>query len=94
LGFNKARVVIGSDEPIPFTEGADTKLLVSVLNYDDEEIEEARQILKNAAASLCKTVVETELPPLRAINHKIPLIDENKTYPWRPSRCPQAFRPQ
>ena len=37
---------------------------------------------------------ETELPPLRDINHTIPLIDESKTYPWRPSRCPEAFREQ
>ncbi|KAF8220658.1 hypothetical protein L208DRAFT_1416363, partial [Tricholoma matsutake] len=32
------------------------------------------------------------LPPLQAINHTVPLIDENKIYPWRPSRCPEALR--
>ena len=37
---------------------------------------------------------ETEFPPLRDINHTIPLIDEKKTYPWRPSKCPEAFREQ
>ena len=37
---------------------------------------------------------ETGFPPLRAINHTIPLIDEKTTYPWRPSRCPEAFRSQ
>jgi hypothetical protein len=94
LGFNKARVVIGSDEPLPFTKGADTKLLVSALYGDDEEVEQARQLLRDAAVPLCRTVAETELSPLWAINHKIPLIDEKKTYSWRSSRCPEAFRPQ
>jgi hypothetical protein len=94
LGFNRARVVIGSDNPIPLTEGADSKPLISALQSDDEQIEHAREELQRAAAPLCRTVAETELPPLRVINHKIPLIDENKTYPWRPSRCPEAFRPQ
>ena len=35
-----------------------------------------------------------DLPPLRDINHAIHPIDEAKTYPWRPSRCPEAFQDQ
>ena len=31
---------------------------------------------------------------LRDINHTILLIDEKKTYSWRPSRCPEAFQEQ
>jgi Reverse transcriptase (RNA-dependent DNA polymerase) len=38
--------------------------------------------------------MDLPLPPLRAINHTVPLIDENKIYPWRPSRCPEALRSQ
>ena len=34
-----------------------------------------------------------ELPPLREINHKIPLIDESKTYHHRQPKCPDAFKP-
>ena len=34
---------------------------------------------------------KTGLPPLRDINHTIPLINKEKTYTWRPSRCPEAF---
>ena len=37
---------------------------------------------------------ETDLPPFRAINHTIPLIDKSKIYPWRPSKCPEIFRTQ
>ena len=35
---------------------------------------------------------EIPLPPLRDINHEIPLRDPNKVIPWRPSRCPEALR--
>ena len=32
------------------------------------------------------------LPPWRVVNHRIPLIDENKQYRYRLSRCPEAVR--
>jgi hypothetical protein len=38
--------------------------------------------------------VPPELPPLREINHKIPLIDEGKRYLYHLPRCPEAMRPQ
>ena len=37
--------------------------------------------------------VPMELPPLREINHRIPLIDEGKRYNHRLPRCPEAMRP-
>ncbi|KAF8574980.1 hypothetical protein K439DRAFT_1641768 [Ramaria rubella] len=37
-----------------------------------------------AAEDICKEANETPLPPLRDINHTIPLIDETKVYWWRP----------
>ena len=94
LGFNPARIVIGSDETQPLKAGVDTKLMVSLLSPEEREIEKVREELRNYAEPLCKEVYETDLPPFRAINHTIPLIDESKTYPWRPSRCPEAFRAQ
>lgn len=94
LGFNPARIVIGSDEVLPLKAGLDTKLMVSMLTPEDRLIESAREELRQYAAPLCKEVNETDLPPFRAINHTIPLIDVTKTYPWRPSRCPEAFRAQ
>ena len=35
--------------------------------------------------------VPPELPPLREINHRIPLIDESKRYAHRLPRCPEAM---
>ena len=94
VGFNPARVVIGSDEPLPLKVGTDTKLMVYSLTPEEQSIEDAREELRRYAEPLCKEVSETDLPPFRAINHTIPLIDTAKVYPWRPSRCPDAFRDQ
>ncbi len=94
IGFNKARVVIGSDEPLPLDSGPDTKLMINAIDYESDDIKKARAKLQSYAEPLCKDVPETSLPPLHAINHQIPLIDENKIYHWRPSRCPEAFRAQ
>jgi len=68
--------------------------MISSLDYECDDIKNARAELQEYAEPLCKDVPETSLPPLRAVNHQIPLINENKIYPWRPSRCPEAFRAQ
>jgi Retroviral aspartyl protease len=89
LGFNPARIIIGSEDAQPVKTGSVTKLMVHAVSPDDQRVEKAREELLRYADPLCKEVDETELPPFRAINHTIPLIDENKTYPWCPSRCPE-----
>ena len=38
--------------------------------------------------------VPLELPPLRAVNHHIPLISDNKRYHYHLPRCPDAMKPQ
>jgi hypothetical protein len=94
LGFNPARVVVGADEAMQLRHGVDTKLMVSMLSPEEKRIESAREELCQYADPICRDVSEMDLPPLRAINHTIPLIDESKIYPWRPSRCPEVFRAQ
>ena len=96
IGFNPARIIIGSDEPQPLRKGSDTKLMVNTIAVSDEDqkVENAREELRQYAAPLCKDMADTGLPPLRDINHTIPLIDEERTYQWRPSRCPEIFREQ
>jgi len=94
VGLNPGHVVLGSDESVPIKLGAGTKLMAQAISVGAEEIETAREELRQYAKPLCKDENETPLPPLRAINHTIPLIDENVKYPWRPSRCPEALREQ
>ena len=63
VGFNPARVIIGSDDTLPLQSGADTKLMVSVVGPDERLLESARDELRKLAEPLCREVNETELPP-------------------------------
>jgi len=58
----------------------------------EDEIEKLREMLKKEASDLCKDALETGLPPLRIINHRIPLIDKIKVYAWRLSKCPEPLK--
>ncbi|KAF8800848.1 hypothetical protein BYT27DRAFT_7262577 [Phlegmacium glaucopus] len=94
LGFNPARVVIGSDESQPLQAGPETRLMIHALTPEEQDEEKVQEELRQYAEPLCREVHETDLLPFRVINHTIPLIDESRTYPWRPSRCPEVFRAQ
>ena len=95
IGLNPAGIVIGSNKPLPIIASMDTKpLLGSVSLTPNTTVIAAQEELMAYAEPLCRKVGKTELPPLRAINHTIPLIDEGKIYSWRPSRCPEVIRSQ
>ncbi|OJT08771.1 Retrovirus-related Pol polyprotein from transposon 17.6, partial [Trametes pubescens] len=92
LGFNPTAVVIGSPDARPI-EGKQVRVLQSqAAELLDDRLEEARRELSEYAAPICKEASDSPLPPLRAINHRIPLIDPEKIYSWRPSKCPDAHR--
>jgi hypothetical protein len=45
----------------------------------------------------CKDIMQgapDHLPPLRDINHQIPIIDESKQYKYHNPRCPDSLRPE
>ena len=91
LGFNPAWVVIRTDNALPIKKGADTKLMVQTIDISTNKLE---QELQQYAEPLCKKMEETDVPPFWAINHTIPLIDENKKYLWHASWCLEPFRAQ
>ncbi|KEP45450.1 hypothetical protein V565_272390 [Rhizoctonia solani 123E] len=64
-----------------------TKGKEPVLKHVERNAEEAKEICKPANGDI-------PLPPFRAINHRIPLIDDKKIYKFRPSRCPEALKSQ
>jgi hypothetical protein len=35
-----------------------------------------------------------QLPPLREVNHRIPIMDENKRYKYHSPRCPDSLKPK
>ena len=94
VGLNPARVVVGSNEPVPIVGDDVSKISSRAMEMLEGNLEKGRAELLEYAQDLCKELGETDLPPFRAINHEIPLIDEDKIYPWRPSRCPEVYRAQ
>ena len=57
-------------------------------------LDDLRKELRKEAKDLCPDTSKTALPPMRVVNHTIPLMDERKIYHFRPSKCPDAFRDQ
>ncbi|OSC97059.1 hypothetical protein PYCCODRAFT_1332258, partial [Trametes coccinea BRFM310] len=92
FSFNPTTVVIGSPQALPI-EGKSVRTLQShSAEILEDRLEDARRELREYAEPICKEASDSPLPPLRAINHRIPLIDEDKVYSWRPSKCPDALR--
>ncbi|CDO74639.1 hypothetical protein BN946_scf184822.g2 [Trametes cinnabarina] len=92
FSFNPTAVVIGSSKALPI-EGKSVRVLQShSADILEAQLAKAREELCQYAEPICKEASNSPLPPLRAINHRIPLIDEHKVYSWRPSKCPDALR--
>ncbi|EJF56250.1 hypothetical protein DICSQDRAFT_175052 [Dichomitus squalens LYAD-421 SS1] len=92
LGLNPTTLVVGSPQALPI-EGRQVRMLQShAADVLDDVLEAARKELREYAAPICKEASDSPLPPLRTINHRIPLIDPDKVYTWRPSKCPDAHR--
>ncbi|KAJ3554430.1 hypothetical protein NP233_g12425 [Leucocoprinus birnbaumii] len=93
IGFNPSLVTVRNDEAGPIRCDQAYQLTANVMGLSEIEVTTLREELSEYAKSICKEAIETPLPPLRAINHVIPLIDESKVYSWRPSKCPEALKP-
>ncbi|KAI0360062.1 hypothetical protein OH77DRAFT_1446932, partial [Trametes cingulata] len=93
LGFNPSKVVIGCRE-VAVVESSRRRVVESrAADIQEERLERARTLLREYAAPICREASDAPFPPLRAINHTIPLKDPTKVYGWRPSKCPDALRP-
>ncbi|OCH93667.1 hypothetical protein OBBRIDRAFT_749080, partial [Obba rivulosa] len=93
VGLNPTSVMVGNPVSLPI-EGKSVRVLESrAADIFEDELEHARQFLRDYAAPICVSSSDSPLPPLRVINHTIPLIDKDKIYHWRPSKCPDALRP-
>ena len=96
VGLNEARVIVGSDNSLSIDGEHTGRLSAWSIEMVDEELSKVQDVLMDYADALglLKDPSTKPLPPFRAINHKTPLIDEDKIYPWRPARCPEKFRAQ
>ena len=94
IGINPPCVVIGSNKPVEL-DGPDMVTINSAAaDLLNDKLEKLRAELRKDAEDLCTDPSKTALPPLRDVNHTIPLIERKKVYRFRPSKCPEAFREQ
>ena len=94
IGINPPCVVVRSNKAVDI-EGPEVVMISSVAaDVLSDKLSDLRAQLKAEAEDLCKDPSKTDLPPMRAVNHTIPLIDETKVNTYRPSKCPEAFRQQ
>ena len=90
-GFNLTKVVIRSAAPLAI-EGKQAHVLEShAAEMFTDQLKSAWKLLHEYAAPICKEASDSPLPPLRVINHTIPLKDESKIYSWQPSKCLNAL---
>ncbi|KIY61419.1 hypothetical protein CYLTODRAFT_320168, partial [Cylindrobasidium torrendii FP15055 ss-10] len=95
VGFNEPKVIIGSKDSLPIGDGPlVTEVVSNSVELEEAVRERARKEILDYARPLFLKAADTPLPPLRKINHRIPLIDPNAAYKWRPASCPERFRPQ
>lgn len=75
LGFNPTRIVIGSNASKPMS-GSDMIIYRGArATVTQQSIENLRKTVFSDAQDLFKEAATTPLPPMRAINHEIPLKD-------------------
>ena len=75
VGLNSPRVILGSKTPLAM-KGSQVSILESrATGVYEENLERVREQLMADAKPLCSQAGATALPPFRAINHLIPLID-------------------
>jgi hypothetical protein len=63
------------------------------MKKEEQVLPDLRKAWLDSAADIL-TGAPNHLPPLREVNHKIPLIDENKRYNYHLPRCPEALKTQ
>ncbi|KIL59513.1 hypothetical protein M378DRAFT_1067799 [Amanita muscaria Koide BX008] len=91
-GLNPTRVIIGSDASLPMSGDEVNVVQSAAADVFEDDLERICAMLKHEAKDLCPDTANTALPPFRAVNHTIPLIDEDKVYRYRTARCPEALK--
>ena len=92
VGLNPLCIVVGSDDPTEMNGPDVININSAAADLFDDSVSKLWKSLRKEAEDLCPDTSQTALPPLRAVNHTIPLIDAGKVYRFRLSRCPEAFR--
>ncbi len=75
----------------PRKVGRDRKGKQRKMEYTEDDIPELKQAWYDEYEDLLQGVPET-MPPFRAVNHEIPLIDPTQKYRYHLPRCPNSLK--
>ncbi|KZV59623.1 hypothetical protein PENSPDRAFT_595105, partial [Peniophora sp. CONT] len=92
LDFEKGAVKINGAW-VPALKGGEGEPVVKKVSRPNARKMEDGKKEKNMNADIMSGVPSV-LPPLRAINHRIPLVEERKRYNYYSPRCPESMRLQ
>ncbi len=94
--LHNPHIVIGSTDALPI-EGANVSWIDAwVVDVAESPLKHVQQHLLDDAeqCGLFVDAAKQPLLPLRAINHEVTLINPEKQYHWRSSRCSESLREQ
>ena len=94
IGFNPSRVIVGSSKLLEMKGPEVATMTSAAADLLNKGLDELQKELKQEAEDLCPDTSKTALPPMRVVNHMIPLIDEKQIYQFRPSKCLEVFHEQ
>ena len=80
MGLNPTTLVVGTSESEPIEGKRVRKIASRATEVYEDRLEDVRRHLCEYAAPICQEAGNTPLPPLRDINHTIPLKDPSKVY--------------
>lgn len=89
----------GDEDPLGINDMVwdEVKSQLEVLNNMEEFKPRNLAGLRKQWFEKCQDIMNgapARLPPLREINHHIPIIDQNKRYMYHLPRCPDAIKPE
>jgi len=76
------------------------EVLLAIMDANLNELKEEEEVLPDLRKQWMKNAADIlggapdRLPPLREVNHKIPLMDENMRYNYHLPHCPNALKPE
>ena len=82
VAFNPLQIEIGHEKSLPLKSSPGLRINSIAVDEEKLKMDSARRELEKYAEPICKMVDETPLPPLRRINHTIPIVDSSKQYSW------------
>lgn len=76
FGLNEEHIIIGSDKSVPIRGENVARIDARAVEIAEEQMGRVREHLFEYASLLFVDAAKTPLPLFRAINHEIPIIDE------------------